>query len=698
MRENEERESAREDGWRQVGQRRGFRKEPIATFFFTHFPENFDARSMWGVFQKWGKVVDLFIPNRRNKEGWRFGFVKMAGVQDPANMARRIDQLYIGSMKLYVNIPRFQKEGSWERRENADREFQRKNSYDRRIQALNFAPRKEMRQVKVEKKVTENREKGTSYKQALLNYQGAGGERNEKENYQDQSEVGKAEDLALEGIIEPWMERSIVGKLRSPELIQAAYDCFVMAGLHSVRVRYMGGLSVLLTGEDGLELMDVIKDSGEGWKEVFEDLSYWNSSLVVDCRIPWIRCEGLPLQFWNKENFEKVVKPAGILIEIDEETSSFSCLRFARLRVKTSSLESIFFNMRIKIGNQEVGVRLVEEIGVWEALKTRTCDQCVQPDEESSVWSKDGEEEMRSESEGEDGGGFDPPGGDGGGLGTPEQLATQLTPNVEYPTGCVNDGNNLIAHDEGTFLEVNGGTFEEKIQHHDISGAFIQEVCVDTKALELSHVSNFQHGGPRSKSKDFLKKQVGPTSVENNIEKGINGPVDFQLQFGELKANAISNSELNQVGPNASERNENSVKKLVSGDIESGAFNNNQVRMKNSIAPRQNAEGEDGSLKWHIPQSSLLTQPIARKEVRQNLFSLCSSLSDSAIANCNRGFWIRNEEDEARNIWDFGKLLGVSFSGEDKEIISRLVNMEKRDESAKREFDREMARGDHSGL
>lgn len=78
----------------------------------------------------------------------------------------------------------------------------------------------------------------------------------------------------MEGNIEPWMERSIVGKLRSPDLIQAAYNCFVMAGIHSVRVRYMGGLSVLLTGEEGVDLMDVVKDSGRDGKKFLKNFPH----------------------------------------------------------------------------------------------------------------------------------------------------------------------------------------------------------------------------------------------------------------------------------------------------------------------------------------------------------------------------------------------------------------------------------------
>ena len=68
-----------------------------------------------------------------------------------------------------------------------------------------------------------------------------------------------------------------------------------------------------------------------------------------------------------------------------------------------------------------------------------------------------------------------------------------------------------------------------------------------------------------------------------------------------------------------------------------------------------------------------------RKLVRQNSFPMCSSLSYACIENCNKGFWIRNTEDEAWNLWEMGKVLGVSFSGEEKGIIDRMVTLENRD-------------------
>lgn len=57
----------------------------------------------------------------------------------------------------------------------------------------------------------------------------------------------------------------------------------------------------------------------------------------------------------------------------------------------------------------------------------------------------------------------------------------------------------------------------------------------------------------------------------------------------------------------------------------------------------------------------------------------CSSMSDSRIEVCNRRFWLRNADEEAGNIWNLGKILGVSYTGEKREMIEKLKEMEVRD-------------------
>lgn len=59
--------------------------------------------------------------------------------------------------------------------------------------------------------------------------------------------------------------------------------------------------------------------------------------------------------------------------------------------------------------------------------------------------------------------------------------------------------------------------------------------------------------------------------------------------------------------------------------------------------------------------------------------SLCNSVSDSDMRNCNGIFWFKHREREARNLWDMGKALGLRFNGDENLIIKRLKEMEDRD-------------------
>lgn len=68
-----------------------------------------------------------------------------------------------------------------------------------------------------------------------------------------------------------------------------------------------------------------------------------------------------------------------------------------------------------------------------------------------------------------------------------------------------------------------------------------------------------------------------------------------------------------------------------------------------------------------------------RRQFRASLRSSCSSLADSGFRNCNKAFWLRNEEAEARKLWSMGKELGIIAAGTEEEIISRIIEMEHRD-------------------
>lgn len=109
------------DGWMEVGGRRknsfrtrwdhvGGKKLPSsASFFFTSFPENMMARDLYEVFKEYGEVDGVIIPERRDRSGKRFGFVRFFEVVDDERMAVKLDNIFIGKEKLFVNVPYFQR-------------------------------------------------------------------------------------------------------------------------------------------------------------------------------------------------------------------------------------------------------------------------------------------------------------------------------------------------------------------------------------------------------------------------------------------------------------------------------------------------------------------------------------------------------------------------------------------------------------
>lgn len=52
----------------------------------------------------------IFISKQRNKNGRRYGFDRFKGVKDVHNLERQLDQIVIGGLKLYINIPKYGRE------------------------------------------------------------------------------------------------------------------------------------------------------------------------------------------------------------------------------------------------------------------------------------------------------------------------------------------------------------------------------------------------------------------------------------------------------------------------------------------------------------------------------------------------------------------------------------------------------------
>ena len=85
-----------------------------------------------------------------------------------------------------------------------------------------------------------------------------------------------------------------------------------------------------------------------------------------------------------------------------------------------------------------------------------------------------------------------------------------------------------------------------------------------------------------------------------------------------------------------------------------------------------------------ITTTSSMNTTQQRCQIRSAIYNLYNSISDTDIVNCNRLFWMRNSSTEANRIWNLGKQLGITFTGDENQILEQLQKMEERDSKIKR--------------
>lgn len=79
------------------------------TFFFTSIPDEYRSKDMYDMFKKFGDIDEVIIPRNLDKNRRRYGFVRFFSVRNLDFLATKLDVLFLGSRKLFVNTPRFKR-------------------------------------------------------------------------------------------------------------------------------------------------------------------------------------------------------------------------------------------------------------------------------------------------------------------------------------------------------------------------------------------------------------------------------------------------------------------------------------------------------------------------------------------------------------------------------------------------------------
>lgn len=234
---------------------------------------------MWEIFARYGKVVDVFIAGKKNKEGKSFGFARFLEVKNVSVFESTLNTICIGAIKLRCNIARFQKE-------------------------LGTS----MKSIGNPTPINHNKPKfreantNTSYADALKGVQQKPSTIHKKGVQQ------KPSTIYISHPIVP-ADSSLVAELKSINGAKCIHNIILDEGFSDFTSKYLGGLHILLQFSDSVTagiclLSPAIIDCCTSLKRR-------DNHFRIKNRVTWIAIEGLLPQSWFTESFTKIANHWG---------------------------------------------------------------------------------------------------------------------------------------------------------------------------------------------------------------------------------------------------------------------------------------------------------------------------------------------------------------------------------------------------
>ncbi|GKV49843.1 hypothetical protein SLEP1_g56570 [Rubroshorea leprosula] len=244
--------------------------EQATSFFITKFPEDVEMGDMWQAFVKCGRAIQIFIAQKRDRWGCRFGFARFLDVGNLNSLEAKLNQIKFGDQPLHANLARFAKGDHKMERQSRRRVPLKERGILSYAEALKGG--KSETHGQAQRKEWQRKRQGTLDKSHMESWHGL--------------EV-KVEEEDME-----WLRNSFVGFAKSPEIICNLQEKFLMEGYFSTKVTPMGSNMVLITCEDSEELKNLVETGRDWLAQWFTDTKPWNPELVAAERFTWLRCQG----------------------------------------------------------------------------------------------------------------------------------------------------------------------------------------------------------------------------------------------------------------------------------------------------------------------------------------------------------------------------------------------------------------------
>ncbi|GJZ87560.1 RNA-directed DNA polymerase, eukaryota [Tanacetum coccineum] len=299
----------------------------IATsIYITNFPETISAKELFNSCKIYGHVVDSFIPNKRAKNGKRFGFVRFINVFNVERLVSNLCTVWIDRHKLQANIARFKRNN-----DNGAYAGGKANVgfRDNNMRANNSGIEKVIKQS-----IDHNAGLGNSYVRAVK-----GEEKKGAANEKTQPTMVLDDDC----LISRDLSHFLMGRVKEFASLAHLKMTISNEGFTDVKIQYLGEFWVMLefTSKETMKMFQDNVSIGS-WFSVIRAASL---DFQLMKRIAWVEVEGIPFKLWSSKTFNCIATKWGELLDVDDEEET--CYHSKRLCIHTKMVRSISEEFKI---------------------------------------------------------------------------------------------------------------------------------------------------------------------------------------------------------------------------------------------------------------------------------------------------------------------------------------------------------------
>ncbi|XVE93783.1 hypothetical protein REPUB_Repub01dG0224600 [Reevesia pubescens] len=339
------------------------RNEQVFTVFVNNLPQEANPSWVTTVFQRFGRVVDVFLPKNRSRWGRKFGFVRYISLTDAKMAIWNLNGAFFLENKIGVNMARFNPRSMfWKKMDFNNESVVCKNAFDNSLcrftnergQKSGSQRRPDLQALmdegntKIGVKQSQFGRPGFSFKDALLG-PGMIEEKltNSKHRYQH---VQKCEGVLNSSCIH-WLKCSAVVITKFEENIESLGKKLEKENLYFSMIKTIGNRLFLVTFANSDILCHLEDDDWSALRSWAFKCFKWTPSLSMFVRVAEVVLTGVPWHAWSLETTANILKDCGDVIEVETDVNKVDFLESMVVSIFTDKEQPLDGNMICMVDN-----------------------------------------------------------------------------------------------------------------------------------------------------------------------------------------------------------------------------------------------------------------------------------------------------------------------------------------------------------